>query len=202
MESIPDKKKLLRKELTKRITVMGPETIKRESLMICEKLTFLPAWKKNSTVLLFFSMEGKELDTSCIIQKGWEEGKKLAFPRMHGDVIAFHYVDKSDMSNLETHPYGVLEPDKSLADYIPSKENRALIIVPGLGFDASGKRIGRGKGYYDRYLARYSAFLDIAGIALSCQLTDRIPVNEKDKIIPVVVTPKMVYYSSSTTTHS
>ncbi len=202
MENISDKKKLLRKDIKKRIRNLDLETVKQESSMVCEKLTVLPSWQKNSTVLLFFSMEGKELDTSCIIQKGWDEGKKLAFPRMYGDEILFHYVDKSDMPNLETHPYGVLEPDKSLPVYVPSEENRALIVVPGLGFDASGRRIGRGKGYYDRYLSRYSAFLDIAGIALSCQLTDEIPVDERDKTIPVVITPNMVYYNSSTTTHS
>ena len=199
MGMITEKKILCRRDLRKRIQCLDPETIKRESSMICEKLTSLPLWTKNNTVLLFFSMEGKELDTSCIIQKGWEEGKNLAFPRMYGDEIRFHYVKNTGISNLEPHTYGVLEPVHSLPVYIPSNRNRALIVVPGLGFDASGKRIGRGKGYYDRYLARYSEFLDVTGAALSCQLTDEIPVDERDRIIPVVVTPEMVYYSSSAT---
>ena len=182
----------LRRELKKKISHLDAKIIETESTMICGNLTRLPQWTDNRTVLLFISMPGKEVDTSCIIQKGREQGKVLAFPRMYGNEIKFHILDNDDPSNMETHPYGVAEPKESLPVFTPSAGNRALIVIPGLGFDASGNRLGRGKGYYDRYLHRYSQYIDMAAVAFSCQIVEKVPVDERDVRIPAVVTPKKV----------
>ena len=192
----------LRRELKKTISYLDAKTIEAESLMICEKLIQLPRWTDNRTVLLFVSMPGKEVDTSCIIQKGRDQGKVIAFPRMYGEDIKFHILDNDDPSNMETHPYGVEEPKASLPVFTPSPGNRALIVIPGLGFDASGNRLGRGKGYYDRYLRRYSKYLDMAAVAFSCQIIEKVPVDERDVRIPAVVTPQKTYFDNSSAANS
>lgn len=69
-----------------------------------------------------------------------------------------------------------------------------MIIVPGLGFTKNGKRLGRGKGYYDQCLAKYSEIyphnnLKTIGLAFSQQICDDIPTNKQDKLIDFVIYP-------------
>ncbi len=188
-------KNKLRLFLSSKISAMDIDTINKESIEVSTTLTKLNIWGKNTTILIFLSMRGKEIETSYIIKKAWEQGKTIAIPRMYGNELKFHIIAGNDLPNLNVHPYGILEPESSVPVFIPSEENKALIIIPGLGFSPDGKRIGRGKGYYDRYLQTYGKYLDIAGIALSCQIVDKIPVNERDVDIPVIVTPNNVFYN-------
>ncbi|MCX7656197.1 MAG: 5-formyltetrahydrofolate cyclo-ligase [Treponemataceae bacterium] len=76
---------------------------------------------------------------------------------------------------------------------VPSQEEtwehrQALIIVPGLAFDKEGHRLGRGKGYYDRFLHQYGAFLFSVGVGLTEQLVPSVPVDEQDVLLDLVLT--------------
>jgi len=190
MKNSSTEKKRLRKILKDKIAAMPEEKAAEESIRITEILTELPQWKNSRNILSFFSMKGKEIDTSFMINRGWDEGKTIAFPRMHGDTIRFHIVEREQIHGLEHHPYGIVEPPSGFPEFIPSEDNRALLIAPGLGFTADGKRLGRGKGYYDRYLEKYGKYLDIVAVAFSCQITDSLPEEETDRRVPVIVTPE------------
>ncbi|TCW61570.1 5-formyltetrahydrofolate cyclo-ligase [Treponema sp. J25] len=65
---------------------------------------------------------------------------------------------------------------------------QALIIVPGIAFDKEGRRLGRGKGYYDRFLHQYGAFLFSVGVGLMEQLVPSVPVDEQDVLLDLVLT--------------
>jgi len=75
----------------------------------------------------------------------------------------------------------VLEPDPSLPLLLPEAlGERTLVLVPGLGFDAAGGRLGRGKGYYDRFLAKLGLGAAAVGICFEAQLLPEIPMDRSD----------------------
>jgi 5-formyltetrahydrofolate cyclo-ligase len=94
--------------------------------------------------------------------------------------MTFHQVDDFDV--LVRSEIGVLEPDP---DRCPQQDAREidLVLVPGLAFTKSGQRLGRGGGYYDRFLANLSPEVETLGIALPCQIFETLPTEPHD--IPV-----------------
>jgi len=188
-------KKALRSLLKNRIQRLSTAKKLEESLSITNTLFSLPQWEKSTTVLIFYSME-EEVRTQGIITRAGNAGKKIAFPRMQGKDIVFHYVSKNSEDSLKMHPYGVREPEATSPECIPSQKNTALLITPGLGFTPKGLRLGRGKGFYDRYISQYRDFLDIVGIAFNCQIVNTIPVEPHDQPIPIILTPSKIYHSN------
>ncbi len=185
-------KRELRSFLAKEIKKIPPEKKNTESSKIVRQLFSLPEWQENNLILAFLSME-QEVQTEAIVIRTLKEGKTLALPRMHGDEIVFHRISSLDPSLFTIHSYGVREPKKTLPVVIPSEENRCLIITPGLGFTANGSRIGRGKGYYDRYFGKYREYLDIVAVAFDCQIVKSIPTETFDETVPVIITPSRLY---------
>lgn len=182
-DNMKDKKKRLRKQMRSRIHELSEEEMRREAEATAVTLFSLAEWSKATTVLVFISMSG-EIGTDTIIRRALSEGKKIALPKMHGKEMEFHLV--SEFENLEKHPYGVREPsaEEPLFDskpiFLP-----ALVVTPGLAFDRRGRRLGRGKAFYDRWFSRHAELLasgDIAavGVGFSVQLIDEVPAEERD----------------------
>ncbi len=92
-------------------------------------------------------------------------------------------------------PFGILEPseERRLDErrYV-APEKIDLLIAPGLGFDAAGRRLGRGSGYYDRYIPLLRPDALLIGLCFDEQLFDEIPANRHDKPVDVVVTPTRI----------
>ncbi|MFP4180841.1 MAG: 5-formyltetrahydrofolate cyclo-ligase [Spirochaetaceae bacterium] len=180
----------LRKEMRRRISELPPERAAAESASCGYTLFTLDEWKNAVTILAFISMAG-EIETELIIKRALEEKKMLAFPRMHGDRLEFH-TQGGTTEGLEEHPYGVLEPPAS-APIFPSEAGLpALVVTPGLAFDRCGGRLGRGKGYYDRWFSEHRelskrGLLAPAAIGYSVQLVERVPMEEGDERIPLLV---------------
>ncbi len=145
-------------------------------------LTSLPEWKSARSVVLY-SAVGSELSTELIIQNAVDSGKEVYLPVT---------LDDSGMmtlgkygSSLTEGRFGIFEP-APLTD-IPEID---LIVVPAVAFDRNGHRLGQGKGYYDRFLARIAA-LSI-GFGYASQLADTIPTEPHDHSLDIVVTDQEV----------
>ncbi|MBR5713969.1 MAG: 5-formyltetrahydrofolate cyclo-ligase, partial [Clostridia bacterium] len=82
--------------------------------------------------------------------------------------------------------YGILEPNEETAQEIGAQELDA-ILLPAIGFDRNGHRLGQGGGYYDRLLAKTDC-LRIA-VGFNCQLVESVPVEDTDQRVDIVVTP-------------
>lgn len=131
-----------------------------------------------------------EIDTAPLIARVRAAGKGLLLPRMaEGRRLEFAVVDSLD--GLEVGRYGILEPSRACEVSLPSATD--LICVPGLAFDRSGGRLGRGGGYYDRSLP---ASRDdpgrprLVGVGFSFQLVARVPMTERDLWLDDVVTDR------------
>ncbi len=115
-----------------------------------------------------------EIDLSSIFKKCQELKIVTAYPRITGDVITFHKVDSLNM--LTSKAFGICEPSPTAPLVVPD-----LLIVPGLAFTKDGKRLGRGKGHYDRYLSQHNP--STVSLACSWALLDDLPTELHD--IPV-----------------
>jgi len=111
----------------------------------------------------------------------WPEGKRLALPHVEGDELSVHWV--ACREELVPGKFGILEPR---ADAPSAGRSFDLILVPGMAFDRAGGRLGRGRGYYDRFLASASGL--VAGVCFDDQLVSEVPREPHDARMDAVVT--------------
>jgi 5-formyltetrahydrofolate cyclo-ligase len=161
------------------------------SAAIAGRLALTDAWNRADTVLCFLSMP-HELDTAAMISGARAGGKTVAVPRVEVSDIRF-VVMPPDAADLPRDPWGIPEPDPAWRPVDLAYAAHVLVAVPGLAFDRQGNRLGRGKGYYDRFLAgaRLAAKSIVAlGVCFSEQLVDEVPNGERDQRIDGAVTEK------------
>jgi len=145
-------------------------------------------WRDTGVVLCFLSMP-HELDTTPLITAAREEGKAVAVPVIEAGEIRF-VVMAADPAGLPRDRWGIPVPDPSWPTLDLARARRPLVAAPGLAFDRSGNRLGRGKGYYDRFLARARAEAPVAaiGICFSEQLVPEVPHGDHDQPLDGVIT--------------
>ncbi len=138
-------------------------------------------FKYSSTVALFASLSD-ELPTDRVIDR-WSRTKRILLPRV-GENYAMEFYEY-DPSTLASGSYGINEPQGG-EPFPPSQID--LIIVPGVAFTLDGKRLGRGKGYYDRFLSIPQVRAKTIGVCYLHQIVDDLPTEEHDVIMDEVVT--------------
>lgn len=109
----------------------------------------LPCWQQTGTVLAFAALPD-EPDTMPILRQALADGKRLLLPRVTGEGT-MEWVEIPDLALLQRGAYGIPEPPAGLAPVSVPKD--ALALVPCLAASREGVRLGRGGGYYDRFLA-------------------------------------------------
>ncbi len=178
-------KKQIRKEILSVRDAIDKKKRAEYSRQICKRVFQLPGFVKSQSVLCFVGY-GSEPDTEEIIQTCFQMGKRVYCPRVIGDEMEFYEI--KDCSELISGYKGIMEPlAREEARYVPGKSD--FMLLPGVVFDREGNRIGYGKGFYDRYLAKqYQG--DMAAIAYSCQIVanGRIITETTDKKVNCIVT--------------
>lgn len=116
-------------------------------------LTALPCWAAADTVLAFAAMPD-EPDTAALLQRTLTDGKRLLLPRVLSKT-EMDWVDIPDLSLLRPGAFGILEPPADLPAADPYHSAAPLALIPCLAASRDGVRLGRGGGYYDRFLAQY-----------------------------------------------
>lgn len=158
---------LLRSRLQKQKEV---ERLKK-SFYIKEKLFDLVEFIHAKTILFYLSFNG-EVETQRMIEKAISLGKKVAAPFIdrRNKKLLPALIDDCGLS-LVMGPYGICEPRHRR---IVPTNTIDLIIVPALAFDVRGNRIGRGKGYYDRFLYALSRPIPTVGLAFNFQVSAQL----------------------------
>ena len=157
-----------------------------------ERLRNLPALTSTRIVLLYAPLPG-ELDPLALIALGG--GRTFCFPRVASlDPPAMHAVaaggpPASDDPSWRRGPFGLWEPAGEPLD--PTQIDFAL--VPGLAFTRDGRRLGRGKGFYDRLLASLRPGCFTCGVGHDFQLVDDLPTEPHDATLDAVATPGGVF---------
>jgi 5-formyltetrahydrofolate cyclo-ligase len=178
-------KTIVRKELLYKRNLMTQEEIKEKSKKICKRLE--PFHSKAGNIMLYLSF-GSEVNTEELIDRLLEEGKKVFVPVTINKtkellISQLKHRDK----DLAISSFGILEPKKEKLRLIDPKE-LDLIIVPGVGFDKRGYRIGYGAGYYDRFLARISPAIPTIGLSFQVQLLEQVANHIHDYPVQFIIT--------------
>ncbi len=149
----------------------------KKSFQIQKKLFSLSEFVKAKIVLFYLSFDG-EVETFRMVDKAISLGKKVAVPVINSRDKKLTLSLIVDCGyDLEVGPYGTYQPKHNHIRKIPL--NRIdLIIVPALAFDLKGNRIGRGLGYYDRFLHALPKRIPSVGLAFDFQVLGKIPFVE------------------------
>ncbi len=176
-------KQSIRENSKQRRSTMDPELKKSLDRKIAKNVRQLREYPSAKTLLVYVSTP-IEVDTKTIIENAWADGKKVAVPRCIPDTrnMEFHYI--SSFEELSPGSFSVLEPSEHLP--IVTDFSDCLMIVPGMQFDMKGYRLGYGKGYYDRYMARFSG--KSAGICYSDELKLYMHHGRYDRTVDMIVT--------------
>ena len=159
-----------------------------ESKLACARLTELSQFKDANTILAYMALR-RECDPADIVESAHKLGIAVAFPLcISGNRIQICV--PHDKSAFRTGAYGITEPDPNRSAIL-SPNDPDLIIVPGLGFDAQCRRLGRGAGYYDRLLAESRAFK--VGLCFDEQIFDSVCTEEHDVRLDCVITPTRTF---------
>ena len=176
----------LRGELLRRLTTQSPQECRRRSALIAERVIGSAAFSR-AQVLLGYSALAHEVDTDAILDAALAQGKRVALPCVVPQTRALvAYAIRDRARDLEPGPYGVLQPRQQTAARVPL-ETIDLVLVPGVGFDTAGRRLGHGLGYYDRLLPQLPQDTPRIGLAFACQLVEQIPVTADDVPVHTVV---------------
>lgn len=140
---------------------------------------------KNTTMILGFMPMNDEVDIVPLMKQALKDKKKVAVPKMakSGNDMDFYLIDDFDGDFTSDNKYNIREPSENCTklspDQIPSD---ALIFVPGLVFNLEGARLGRGKGYYDKYLSRVPDCDKriVCGVCFTICVTKAVPVEKND----------------------
>lgn len=163
------------------------EEVLEKSKRIKEKLFSLPEFKRAKIVAFYVAKEhAKEVRTQEMIVETIKLGKRVLVPFVVGDEIEFSEI--SGLGDLQPGAFGILEPRMEIRKPV-SPDQIELIVVPGVVFDLKGRRIGYGRGFYDRFLSRLLSVkpdVYIVGLAFEIQLVEDIP-NQKSADVPVKI---------------
>ena len=168
-------KKQIRKEILALRKTMPISLLEEKSRIITGKVIRHSVFQSAECIFCYIDAKG-EVRTKDIIEYAWSQGKKVAVPKVHGEIMEFYYITAYDQ--LEEGNFGIQEPKESCQKVKCIPEN-SIVIMPGVAFDMRGNRIGYGKGYSDKYFSKNSNLYKMA-IAFSIQILPEILADEFD----------------------
>ena len=203
--SVAQAKTLLRKSAGERLRALSADDIASGSLRIAEHLRASPAFSGADYVCVYLAMP-REANTDAIVASLFDACKGVCVPKVVGDrrsdMVMVHVESAAAIGAFPKSKWAIPEPPipagyaESRADD-PLLANIDLVVTPGLAFDASCRRLGRGRGYYDSFFDRLQALRRAAGrppavlvgVCLAEQLVAEVPAEEHDWLLDHVVTP-------------
>lgn len=194
-------KRRARREVAAALVRLTPSERRAASIALAERVAAVPAVADATTLMAFLSL-ATEIDTWPIIRWAWRRGKRVAIPRIEfgpgGEDVPLGRrtmvavrLDAADVDEVGAHPavrpgpLGILDaPD---APVVPLREID-VVLLPCQALDRSGNRLGKGGGFYDRFLAQPDVRAVRVGIGFRHQLLDQVPVSAEDQRVDVIVT--------------
>ena len=184
-------KQEIRQKLLERLLSLTKNEIERRSKNVEDKLSELPFYKKAKMIMVYYPLRG-EVDILRKIRRDLGS-KRFCFPVMDLEAKNLRIFE---ISNLEQDfgpgPRGVMQPDTQSSKEVDVKDID-MVIVPGLAFDRKKNRLGRGAGFYDRFLQNVTTPTKKVGIAFEFQILENLPTNLSwDQKVDTVVSEDFV----------
>lgn len=170
----------IRREVRRRIKELSMELRAAAAKEIFTQIEQHEQFKNASCIALFSSMKD-EVSTDYALGAWSAMNKRIVVPRVEGDIMRFY--DYSP-ERMQEGAFGIMEP---MGDIEVTPEEIELIIVPARAFTRSGIRLGRGGGFYDKYMSQPTFRANKIGIAYECQIFDTLPHADHDIMVDTVV---------------
>jgi len=183
-------KKELRTKLRGILAAISPAAVQERSRKAAANLFKEPEYRRCENLMIYLSHAG-EADTTPIVLQAWQDGKRVLAPQISWESRQMIPIEINDLDNdvAANSQLGIREPINGQPLPIALID---LVIVPGLGFDPFGNRLGRGRGFYDRFLGK-PEFRGVAcGFALEDQVVPSIPAGALDQKMDMLVTDACV----------
>ncbi|OGX37266.1 MAG: 5-formyltetrahydrofolate cyclo-ligase, partial [Omnitrophica WOR_2 bacterium RIFCSPHIGHO2_02_FULL_68_15] len=152
---------------------------------LAARLRRRPEYQAARRIAFYLAADG-EVETREMIRQALADGKRVAAPIPMTTTRTIRFAELTGVRRgLVRGPYGIAQPARRARRVAPSALD--LIVVPGLAFDAQGHRLGRGAGYYDRFLATLPTAIPRIGLAFRCQRVRRLPRARHDQPVTTVL---------------
>jgi 5-formyltetrahydrofolate cyclo-ligase len=163
---------------------LAPETVATASRAIAARICELRPFIEGPALLLYSAIAG-EVDTESIRAVAERRGTPVYYPRLQPDKKDIDFVRVRPGEFLQCGPWNIAQPTGN-ERFRPGEP--ALLVVPGVGFDRRGTRLGRGGGHYDRAIRRYRPPVAVVGLAFAVQVVAALPRCEWDEPVDCIVT--------------
>ena len=173
-------KKELRSAIRLQKRTMTPEQIQVASQKLVE-MFLSTAQYRNAKTIYGYLPYNQEVRTVPLLEQALKDGKRIAVPKIFEDEMKFIYL--SDLNDVEKGYSGIPEPIK---DGPVADDPNALVLMPGLAFDKTGRRIGYGGGFYDKFLAKEPNHPTVA-LCYDFQIVKELPTEEFDVPVDLVL---------------
>ena len=161
------------------------EILKKLSSEITDEIKAADFWKNPQTILLYYPLKD-EVDVLPLIKEGTDSGKTVLLPAVDGENLKLGLFKNS--FSLKKGRFDIYEPKTDF--FAPERYLEIdLAIIPGMAFDKKCNRLGRGKGYYDRFLPLLKNAFKV-GVCFPFQMFEKIPCEECDVKTDIVVYKK------------
>ncbi|GAA5829512.1 hypothetical protein JCM5353_001277 [Sporobolomyces roseus] len=207
--TVQQAKKTLRKQITARLKALPPQQVAAESQAIIDRLLQSPYYQQARNISCYLSLPVAEIQTDSIIRHALANNKRVYVPYCPIEdkttMKMLRLTGVEHFEGLKENRWGIRELDPIEIDGLEDADHATaggldLILVPGLAFDVRRRRLGHGRGYYDRYITKcldYSKRFAkppprTVALALNAQMAqegEEIPTNEFDRLPDVLLTP-------------
>ena len=171
------------------LSALPAEEVRRKSAAACRRLLAMEECRRARSVMIYLPLPA-EADPSAVARAAWQEGKSVLAPKV--DWISETMVP-AEIASLDGHitvgRHGVLSPEDGK---LWQPRDVDLLIVPALAIDRRGNRLGRGGGYYDRFLAQVGRPAVVCAMVFCEQLLEDLPHLPHDMGVEMVVTDSEV----------
>ncbi len=182
-------KKELRTRLKTNLGALSPEQIRTRSIQACDLFTTQPEYTRAEIIMVFLSLHN-EINTTRLVLRAWQDRKRVLAPRVTWEQRRMIPVEIQSLTeDIEETHWNLRQPAQG--DPVPLSMID-VVTVPGLGFDTLGNRLGRGRGFYDRFLGNPNFTGTICALGFEQQVVDFIPADPHDIKVDVLVTDQQV----------
>lgn len=180
-------KAALRRRIRDQKRAMTEAQIEKTSLLLAEKLRSHPMYQQARSLYAYLSYN-QEVRTGPILQMARADGKRVAVPKVFdgGKTMRFLWLD--DLTAVAPGYCRIPEP---IADGPEADDDHALVLMPGLAFDKTGRRLGYGGGFYDAFLAAHPGHPTVA-LCYGFQMVDGLETEAHDIPVDAVLWQEVV----------
>jgi len=180
------KKQAIRKQFIKKRNALAQQAILDKSILIANNLINFYKYQQSEKIMLYVSTI-KEVQTRNIFESAKKDQKDIFIPLIDKEKKDLMPSLIYDLNELTQTCLGIAQPKKEFLR-IYSPQILDMVIVPGVAFTENGQRLGRGGGYYDRFLKKLSGNVCLVGLAFEIQIIDNMPIEANDVQVHYIIT--------------